>query len=187
MTATPADVAAQQAGKRNGVQMNAAARTLREKADALLAMDLEGIAWDDAVRAIHELMMARKASAACEEFLTEIVHKGWPGDWKTPQVVEGVGQVKPYRTAARTEWQHDDLVTAVVDANLQRADGEIPDPFTVARWIREAAGFARWKTGVLRSLGLHIDEFCQSKPGRRTLQIVSDDEIGGTTHKDGAP
>lgn len=153
---------------------------IRASADATLAFPLDDLIVDDAARVLHETQMARKALQAFEEFLIERVHDAWGQDFKTPRVVEGVGVIRAFRGKDRKSWEHEALVRDVVDAHLAQLDGEIPDPFTVAGWIREAAGIGYWKTGALNALGLDADEFCESSPGRRTVSISTNDTIGGT-------
>lgn len=179
MTATPRDLDK----PRTDIRMIAKVRDLRERADNFLTDDLDDLSCDDAVRVLHEIQMARKALQASEEFLTERVHEAWGQDYKTPRVVPGVGVVRAFRGKARKAWEHEALVHNVVDAHLSQLEGEIPGPFIVAGWIREAAGFSYWKAGALNALGIDPDDFCESSPGRRTLSITTDDVIGATTHE----
>lgn len=176
MTASPRDLDKPRTDLRTIAQV----RDLRERADDLLTLDVDNLGIDDAARVLHEIQMARKALQASEEFLIARVHNAWVGDWKTPRHVEGVGVVRPFRGKDRKAWEHEALLHDVVNAHLEDAEGEIPDPFTIAGWVREAAGFAYWKSGALKALGIDPDEYCESQPGRRTVSISTDDVIGDT-------
>jgi hypothetical protein len=180
MTATPRDLDKKR-GQRSAAALLAHVRGIREQADDLLTVELDHLSCDDAARALHEIQMARKSLQASEEFLIERIHDAWGQDFKTPRHVEGVGVVRAFRGQARKAWEHESLVHDVVDAHLAQLDGEIPDPFTTARWIREAAGFSYWKSGALKALGLDPDDYCESTRGRRTVSISTDDVIGGTS------
>ncbi len=92
--------------------------------------------------------------------------------------VEGVGAFKISRTADRKGWDSQALTAAVVDANLEQAQGEIPDPFTVARWIEAAAGISYWRTTVLKTLGIDAGEFCTVTRGNLTVQVVNSADTG---------
>lgn len=94
------------------------------------------------------------------------------------QEVEGVGAFKISRTADRKGWDSQALTAAVVDANLEQAQGEIPDPFTVARWIEQAAGISYWRTTVLKTLGIDAGEFCTVTRGNLTVQVVNSADTG---------
>lgn len=155
------------------------ARTLRAAAVLLLDPDLSDVSWEDAVRVHHEVDMIRKTLAVAQGFLVEHVHDQWPGEWKTPLVVEGVGRVQVFRGKDRKKWDHEALTKAVVDAHLAETQGEIPDPFTVARWITAVATPAYWKTSGLKPLGIDVDEYCESVQGSRGLRITSNDTVTG--------
>jgi hypothetical protein len=169
-------------GERATESLLAHVRDLREQADALLSTDLSDLSCDDTTRVLHEIQMARKTLQASEEFYINHIHEKWPGgDYRVPHHVQGVGVVRAFRGKDRKTWQHEALVHAVVDKHLAAADGEIPDPFTVAGWIRECAGIGYWKTGALKAIGIEPDEFCESTKGTRTVSISHDDTIGDTT------
>jgi hypothetical protein len=155
-------------------------RHTRVVADTLLNANLDAMSCDEAVRLLHEVQMTRKSLQASEEFITARIHDAWKGDTRTPLHVEGVGMVRVFRGKDRKAWQHDALTHAVVDAHLTATEGEMPDPFTIAGWIKEAAGIGYWKAGALKALGLEVDEFCESTRGRRTVAISTDDMIGDT-------
>lgn len=177
---TPAVLANSRTKIQHAAALLAHIRDIREQADALLTMTFDALTCDDAARALHETQMARKSLQATEDFLIERVHDAWGQDFKTPRQVEGVGTVRAFRGKDRKAWQHEALVRDVVDRNLAATEGEVPDPFTVAGWIREAAGFSYWKTGALKALGLDADEYAETSRGRRTVSISTDDVIGGT-------
>lgn len=168
-------------GKRHtAASLLAHVRGLRAQADALLTADLDAMSCDEAVRLLHEVQMTRKSLQASEEFIAARIHDSWKGDTRTPLHVEGVGMVRVFRGKDRKAWQHEALLRDVVDAHLAATGGEIPDPFTVAGWVREAAGFSYWKATVLKGLGLDPDEYAETSQGRRTVAISTDDMIGDT-------
>lgn len=187
MTApSPADVAAQQQSKANGIRMNAAAQTIREQADALLKMDLDGIDAETAVRINNTLRMARLAIGAAEEFVAKHAAAVWDGKWAKVLTVEGVGTARPYRSASKTKWEHDALVKQVVDCYLTEHDGDLSDPYDLVRAVTAAAAFDYWRTGVLEQLGIDPDDYREQTRGNIRLRITTHDQIGATTHEDGA-
>lgn len=86
--------------------------------------------------------------------------------------VDGVGVVSVHRTANRKAWDHDGLATNVLDRHLIEAGGEEPDPWQVKQWLMDAIGVGYWRVGVIKALGIPVDEFCTTERGRRTVQIT---------------
>lgn len=86
--------------------------------------------------------------------------------------VEGVGVVSIHRPKNRKAWDHDALAGHVLDAHLLRLEGDIPDPWTVREWLMGAAHIDYWRVGELADLGIDVDEFCTSTPGRPTVTII---------------
>lgn len=145
------------------------ARVADEHAAGDLGLDLAGTAYLlDAARA------ARTHLAAVEQALTEHTASLWRRDKHlAPVEVAGLGLVGVKWGAERKKWDHDGLTSAVIDAKLAACDGEIPDPFTVARWVTEVAAPAYWRAGVLRGLDIDPDDYCEHRPGRASVVITT--------------
>lgn len=137
--------------------------------------------WEEAVQVLHHLRLARATAQVTEEALTKWIATAWREvGIRDPQEVEGIGVIDVRRGKERKAWDHEGLGPAVIDANLQLAGGEIPDPFTVARWVLAAAAPSYWRTTALKAIGIDPDEWCESKPGRVSVQITTHDHIGAT-------
>ncbi len=154
---------------------------LRADADDLNEADLDGLSWETAVETLHHLRLTRQTLSAIEDALTRHI----AGEWRKHKIrdrqeVEGIGSIEVRRSKDRKAWEHDRLGSAVIDANLAATEGELPDPFTISRWVLDAAAPSYWRTGVLKKLGLDPDEYCESIPGRTSVQITSNDHIGAT-------
>lgn len=159
----------------------AESRHLHEWADGLLTADIEGMDWETSVRIAAELAAARKAIGAAEEFIAKHAGNVWPGKWREAQHIEGVGTAQPYRTKSRVKWDHDALVKAVIDRHMTDSDGVLPDPYTAARWLTDAAQVGYWRVGKLTDLDIEADEYRSSELGNIRLRITSDHMVGDTT------
>jgi hypothetical protein len=144
-------------------------RVADEHAAGALDVDLPGAA--------YLLDMARAARvhvSAVEQALTEHIAATWRREQHVaPVEVPGLGLVGVKCGAERKQWDHEALTSAVVDANLAHADGEVPDPFTVARWVTAAASPSYWRVGVLAALGVDVDDYCTRLPGRASVVITT--------------
>lgn len=87
--------------------------------------------------------------------------------------VQGVGVVSVHRPRNRKAWDHDGLAGHVLDRHLSDLGGDLPPPWDVARWLTDAAHIDYWRVGILRDLGIDVDQFCSSEPGVPTVAIVS--------------
>lgn len=155
---------------------------LRTHADDLNETSVKTLDWETAVRALHNLEMARKTLQVVEAALTShIATVGREaGVWKGV-AVEGVGVIRVGRGKDRKTWEHDALVKRVIDTHMSELGGEVPDPYTVAGWLTEAAHVDYWRGGKLAALDIPVDEFCETTRGRLSAQITSNDTIGATT------
>jgi hypothetical protein len=159
------------------------AHQIRSDADWILTVDLDGIDVESGARIAHELLMARKAISAAEEFVAKHVAEQWDGKWSDTLTVDGVGQVGPYRTR-NTTWDHDDAVRDLVTARMEKAGGEMPDPMDVVRWVLSLVHVDYLRVGQLKEQGLDADEYRHTTYGTVRLRIKSDDMVGGTSREE---
>lgn len=71
----------------------------------------------------------------------------------------------------RKEWNHRALALHLVDVTLAESGEFSPEAVTLA--LLEAASVAYWRVGVMKKLGIDLDDFCASSPGRTTIQITA--------------
>ena len=67
----------------------------------------------------------------------------------------------------RRNWQHEDLAKKVIELEW----GNIDHPQDVARILMAYAGFSYWRVTRLRELDIDPDEYCETMPGRATVQL----------------
>lgn len=148
-------------------------REWAEEADRHAAGDLD-VDIDGAAYLLDMARTARAHVSAVEQALTEHIAGLWR-ERRDPSPVEvpGLGLVGVKYGAERKQWDHEGLTAAVVDSNLAAVDGQIPDPFTVARWVTAAAAPSYWRTGVLRDLDIDPDEYCTRLKGRASVVITT--------------
>ena len=86
--------------------------------------------------------------------------------------VPGLGLVETHRRTKRTGWDHDTLVTDVLDA-AAGPDRPVDDltPWETAQALRKAISFGQGKVTGLRDLGLQPDEYCQETPEGWSVQL----------------
>lgn len=130
--------------------------------------------WQHAVLMLHSLRLARQTLQVCEAAIEKAITSSAP---REPQEIPGVGTMQVRKGSTRKAWDHDGLAKAVISTRLA-ATGEVPDPFEVRDWITEAASFSYWRVGILRELGIDASDYCESTPGRATVQITTNEGIG---------
>ena len=67
----------------------------------------------------------------------------------------------------RRNWQHEELAKEV----LKREWGNIDHPQDVARILQEYVGWSYWRVTKLREKDIDPDEYCETTPGRATVQL----------------
>ena len=142
-------------------------------ASETLNAELLGYDPDDAqaaVTALHRLRAARQTMQVCEGIIEAAVA---PLLGRDPVEIPGVGVALARKGKARTAWDHDALLAVVLDVHLAEKAGEMPTPWEVREWITSAAALSYWRKGALAPLGIDPDEYCETKPGRTTVQITA--------------
>lgn len=137
--------------------------------------DYHALTWQECAATLQLLRQERADILATERELEAHIAKRWAAEhirFNSMMPVEGVGAVVVRTGTKRTAWDHDAVLPAVIKAHLIDAGGEIPDPFTLARWVTDACGVAYWRAGVLRGLGIEPDEFCTTDRRPPTVQIT---------------
>ena len=87
-------------------------------------------------------------------------------------VIEGVGTFERRQKKARTQWDTDDLLRAVLDTRLCDEDGVIIEETPVERLLHV------WNLGAprltaLRDRQIDPDEFCHAEPAGFSIQIIN--------------
>jgi hypothetical protein len=99
-------------------------------------------------------------------------------DGKT-ETVDGLGTLERRKGTDRKAWQSDDLLRRLVrDAVDPEHTGEMPSASevldAVVSTVTECApitGSLGWRVTALKARGIDPDEWCESKPGRTSVQI----------------
>ena len=169
-------------------------QTLREMADSLLSVKFDGWDWESAARAIHTIRLTAQSLRLTDADLTRIVTKGWPGPWREPQEIDGIGRIEVRGGRDRKGWDHErwqhDARQAVLNspglagaAGVVDAAGEIHDigeVFELLTHLQRIHGSTAPKTTELRKVGLDPDDYATSTPGTPTVQITHHDQIGAS-------
>lgn len=74
----------------------------------------------------------------------------------------------------RSNWQSRDLAKKII------ADGDFDHPQDVADMLFELAAVSYWRVTKLRELGIDPDEWCDSAPGRSTVQVKRRETVVAT-------
>lgn len=149
--------------------------------DRAVAADIGALTWEEASLYLRHVQRAfddlKSAVAAIEAYIVRT--RKAAGVWGDVEV-PGVGIVRVSRPKARKAWDHEGIAGHVLDAYLSRQpDGEAPDPWAVRDWLLSAGHIDYWRTGVLRSLGIDPDDWCESIPGTPTVRIIGGPDTPG--------
>jgi hypothetical protein len=139
------------------------------------AVGSDALPWTDLAAMLNELREARKDLHAVEGNLEVRAARAMAAADTKAAPVEGVGFVEWRRGRDRREWQHDALAKDVLAAHMAEVGGEVVDPFTVRDWLLGAAHVDYWRSTVLARLGLSVEDYSVSLPGRLTVQITHSD------------
>lgn len=144
--------------------------------DALL--DLNPDTWEQAVLLLHHLRLARQTLAAAESkvetLAARLMAEARVFDGAE---VDGIGVVQRRNGGKRKQWDHEGLAKKVMDTHLEANAGELPLPWEVRDWLLEALAPSYWRVGVLKKLGVDVDDYVTTEPGRPTVQITTNDSI----------
>lgn len=150
------------------------ARDLAAHPDQLVAEcpDLDGL-----LVALDHVRAARQWLAQVEHHVEDAATAQLRSTPNRVRTVDGIGTFTFQGGRDRTAWNHQDLAVEVVKrAFIDEATGEMADvpeaAWTAVHALLEAAGISRWRSGVLKPLGVPIDEFCTSMPARPTVRIT---------------
>lgn len=144
--------------------------------DSLL--NLQPDSWENAALLLHHLRLARQALATAESKVETLVAQMMrdAGVFDATEL-NGIGVIQRRGGSKRKQWEHDALAKQVIDTHMTDTDGEVPDPWVVRDWLLEAAAVGYWRVGVLKKLGIDVDDYCATEPGRPTVQITTNDSI----------
>lgn len=114
--------------------------------------------------------------------LTERAVEDLAADLLTDKVTEipGLGAVEVRKGATRKAWQSADLLRHVIRHDLtEGTGGEIPsDPMALVDHVTATVTACLpvtpsvgWRVTALRDRGVDVDEWCETTPGRKTVQF----------------
>lgn len=115
-----------------------------------------------ALRASIELLQALDATLVQRAYLA-----GEHGDVQ----IEGLPAARVQRGRERKKWDSRGATFAYLDRKLSET-GEVPDPSDVATWLLEVLGVSYLRVTALRAAGLEPDEYCETAPGKISVQFV---------------
>lgn len=142
------------------------------RAELAEAGDWESLGWGlDRLTEIHRQLS--ELVAAIESDVYELMPE-------KRGTIDHLGTLEKKRGSNRKKWQSDRLVTRLVRAALDpEGTGELPDsPYeavdTVVSTLTACAPFTGsmgWRVTALKERGIDPDEWCESTPGRQSIQI----------------
>lgn len=138
--------------------------------DAIRSADVDTTTWEEATHLLVALRSLITRARAVEDNLTRHIAARMP---TTPTAVDGVGLVQVRKGQLRKAWHSDELTRDVIRSHMERRGGEVPsDPYEVVRWVLDAAAIGYWRKSALTDLGLDVDDYCDTTPGRKSIQIT---------------
>lgn len=142
--------------------LNAAAALV---AEADLSLDPE-----DSLRILHALRKATAILADVDAALVQRIYlAGEHGDVR----VEGLPAARVQRGRERKSWDTRGAVLDYLGARLADVVDIEPGHATrVANMILDVAGVSYCKVTALRDVGLSIDDYCESQPGKISVQFI---------------
>jgi len=141
--------------------------------DVPAALDVDDSS-EAVVRLLADLREQRKQLAEMEAYVEAAAVKRLK--YGQQQVGEFIAEVKGGKD--RKSWQHDDLAWAVcrpiaVNENTGEVVTEIAEIIDQVRSrLLNCAQVSGWRVTQLRPLGIDPERYCESTPGRKTVQVT---------------
>jgi hypothetical protein len=135
---------------------------------------LEDAPLQQALELLGTIRAARQMLSLCEAYAERHCADAMHGK----RIEWDGGYAEKRRGAKRKEWLHDDLAHAVTRASIvDPATGELPDE-DVRRVVEQAVSGlmnacapSYWRVGQLGQMGIDVDDYCHSEPGRTTVEV----------------
>lgn len=125
---------------------------------------------DDVLRRLHRLRAGLKHAQSVEAGLVRSAYLN--GEHGNVQV-DGLPPAKVTRGRDRTKWDERGVAQAVLDVHMAELGGVAPaDPWTVVEWLLAVYGVQYVRVTPLREMGLEPEAFCDSVPGKISVQFI---------------
>lgn len=137
--------------------------------ESLILNGLAALDWQEATKLLDRLREITTRLAQIDALIVRHIYvTGEHGDTD----IDGIGRVKVTRSRDRTKWDERGVAQAVIDKQMEARGGEMPnDPWEVAEWLLQVYGVNYCRVTPLRALGLEPDDYCDSTPGKPTVQL----------------
>lgn len=134
------------------------------------SIGLDEVAPDEALSRLHSLRQSIALLQTIDAALvTRIYLAGEHGDVR----VDGLPVAKVTRGRDRKSWDARGVSRSVIDCHMTERGFEPPsDPWEVAEWLLEVLGVGYARVTPLRTMGLDPEDFCESSPGKISVQFV---------------
>lgn len=138
-----------------------------------MALDVDDTT-ETVVRLLADLRAQRQELARIEAFVEAAAAKRLR--YGRHQVGDLIAEVRG--GATRKTWEHDRLAFAVCqDITVDPATGEVqPEVADIVGKVRDrlinCAAISYWRSTQLKPLGIDVDKFCLTEPGRKTVQVT---------------
>lgn len=154
-----------------------------EECPDLCEVDYSAVQPDLSADDLVYLLVAIRDARAAYATLYDVVQKELLANMGEKQiVVDGVGEVEVKHATKRTQWDHEQLIPAVV-GRLADEPGMFFDPddgvllpfqtigHNVARRLRECVSFGAGKVTGLREVGIDPSEYCVEEYGKAQIKL----------------
>lgn len=125
--------------------------------------------------ALDDLAKLRRATALLSSLDALIVkHLYLKGEYGK-RTIDGLGEVWITRTRDGEKWATTEAVREYVAQKILANDGEMPDPDQVLEWVLEVVPASKLRVTPLRAVGLDVDEYRTSTPGKPSVTLPKPD------------
>jgi hypothetical protein len=139
--------------------------------------DVESTTVQEAAQTLANLRVhiatLRQCEAGIERWIAQCFREE---GWRDPVELPGVGMVEVRRSKNRRGWQYDALRSKWVNVFVPRwaelHEGEEPAPGDVMAALFECFTVTGAKVRSMKSIGIDVDDYCESEPGAPTVSIA---------------
>lgn len=125
--------------------------------------------------ALDDLKKLRRSTALLSSLDALIVKHLYLKGEHGKRTIDGLGEVWITRTRDGEKWAATAAVRAYVEQKILANDGEMPDPEQVMEWVLEVVPASKLRVTPLRAVGLDVDEYRTSTPGKPSVTLPKPD------------